>query len=364
MRARLVTLWILVVLPAALALAGCEEHTIVRNYYFQCDSCTGGGSSGGGQDATIAPRPDIPPVDVPVDEQCPVCLKPGLTFRFTMLQVTEPASPTALKDFLTGLWEKDICAYRLNVLLQIKEAELQGDGSTRITVTAGSGWHVVRDATSGELRPTEPSEVLRPFQCVADSNPPTTIPEAHYFISDTREFTLTVQPDCTFNVDTGAGLWFHPGREENPYICSAGDPSISLPVNTIPIEGLQASGSFTNTCDAIVPGDNTKLTGCIARKAACQICAFMQGPDYTNADLDPVETAVPEQCNASYCQRHCARKLWSNFGFMTGGGALATSDGGWKVPLDDRCVINGDPGYRLAGFWSAVSVPFHDPASK
>ncbi len=282
---------------------------------------------------------DLPPLSV-----CQRCIAPGMCFRFQDIEVTEPSEPEGLPLFLNNIWDPDIAAYRLNILLCIDEVAVTPDGTLGLKVTAGAAWH---DLTIEQVLPVEHSNQPSWFRFVEGF---------------TTTFTAEVAADCTFRTVGPADLWFHPGPVDHALVCSAGDPGIGLPVDTIPIEKLVAFGHFNDTCTLISGG---RLDGCIADAAACQICAFILAPDYKEWNKEPDTTVQdPTPCESSYCNRHCGyasgevvlpggSAIWSNFGgFVQGLG----------VPL--ACDTDGDgtnDGYQLAGDWEAGRVTYQGP---
>lgn len=279
---------------------------------------------------------DLPPLSA-----CQKCIAPGMCFRFDKIEVTEPSVPEGLPAFLNSIWTPDVQAYRLNILLCIDDVTAKPDGTLSLAVTAGAAWHDL------------PFDQVLPVQ---HSNKPSLFEFVEGF---TTTFTAEVAADCTFRTVGPADLWFHPGPVDHALVCSAGDPGIGLPVDTIPIEALVAHGSFDNTCTRITSG---KLEGCIANAAACQICSFMLAPDYKEWNKEPDTTITnAEPCKSSYCNRHCGyasgqvllpkgSPIWANFGgFVQGLG----------VPL--TCDTDGDgsaDGYGLAGNWEAGRISY------
>lgn len=282
--------------------------------------------------------------DVPPPSACQKCIAPGMCFRFEGIEVIEPREPDGLPPFLNRIWTHDIAAYRLNIILCLDEVSPEADGTLRLEVTAGAAWH---DLTIEQILP------------IQHSNKPSWFEFVEGF---TTTFTAEVGADCTFRTVGPADLWFHPGPVDHAFICSAGDQSIGLPVDTIPIEKLVASGFFDDTCTLISSG---RLEGCIAEAAACQICSFVVAPDYTEWNREPdVSETDWETCAYSYCKRHCGTAsgsvklpkgspIWANFGgFVQAIG----------VPL--ACDTDGDEvydGYRLAGNWVAGRVTYKGP---
>lgn len=285
--------------------------------------------------------PDGDTGEFPPLSTCQQCIGPGMCFRFQDIEVTEPSEPEGLPQYLNRIWQPDIAAYRLNILLCVDEVAVTPDGTLSLDVTAGAAWH---DLTIAQVLPIEHANKPSWFEFVQGF---------------TTTFRAEVAADCTFRTVGPADLWFHPGPVDHAFVCSAGDPGIGLPVDTIPVEKLVARGSFDETCTRISGG---KLDGCIADVAACQICAFMLAPNYTEWNKEP-DTTIPDKdvkpCMASYCNRHCGyasgkqalpkgSSIWVNFGgFVQGLG----------VPI--ACDTDGDgrdDGYRLAGHWEAGRV--------
>jgi len=274
---------------------------------------------------------------------CQRCLQPGLCFRFDQIEITEPSVPEGLPDFLNQIWTPDINAYRLNIMFCIDSVHPKADGSVvlGLQVIAGAAWHDL------------PLEQVLPVQ---HQNKPSGF---HFVEGFTTNFEAEVDQGCTFRTIGSADLWFHPGPADHALVCSAGDPSIGLPVDTIPIEQLVAHGQFDDTCTRITAG---QLGGCISSAAACQICSFILAPDYREWNKEP-DTSIQDwkPCEASYCNRHCGYA--SGKGTLPKGSPIWTNFGGFVqglgVPI--QCDTDGDgtnDGYSLAGNWTAVRVPY------
>lgn len=294
-----------------------------------CDSDSGSGTTDTTSPADTGNAHDVS-ADVPIPTgACHECLAVGMAFRFSALDVLEPSEPPGLPAFLNGIWKPDVNAYRLNIILQIASIEDNGDGSKTISFTAGSGWH---DLTMEQILPVQGGD---------DE------PTSFTFVGgSTTEFTAVVDADCNFETRGATNmLWFHPGPFDHALICSAGDDTIDLPKDTIPIANLVAHGAISDTCDMIV---DARLDGCIAAEAACQICSFGPAPNYSQWNYEQDPEAAGMACEASYCQRWCGR-YWANFGgFVQGIG----------VPL--ACDIDSDgtmDAYLLSGDWEATQVP-------
>ncbi len=275
---------------------------------------------------------------------CQRCLTPGMCFRFQEVKVTEPSEPEGLPEFLNNIWGPDIAAYRLNMLFCVDEVLARRDGGVTLKVTAGAAWH---DLTIEQVLPVEHENRPSWFEFVEGF---------------TTTFEVKVDTDCTFETVGPADLWFHPGPLDHALVCSAGDPSIGLPVDTIPVEKLVAKGKFNDSCTMITAG---RLDGCIAGAAACQICSFILAPDYKewNREPDP-GVQDPKPCDASYCNRNCGYA--SGQVLLPKGSAIWTNFGGFvqglEVPLG--CDTDGDgedDGYKLAGYWAAGRVPYKRP---
>ncbi len=300
-------------------------------------------------DTDRPPRHDVARPDTD-SSPCHACLEPGLTLRFSDLTVTEPRvdGRTALPDFLNRIWRADVCAHRLNIMLQVREVTENPDGSREVLFAAGSGWHGFYE--DGTLVPHELEDVLEPANC-DETDPAVTIPDAYYFVEGfTTELRILVNTDCSFETIEPGDLNFHPGPIGTALICSGGDPDIGLPRDTIPIRQLTASGQLNDTCTRISDAD---LQGCIAQDAACKICSFALAPDYATWSYVPDESKEPVNCQASYCQRWCGAAAWTNFG-----GFVST------IRLDLACAADGgatNNGYQIAGFWEGEAVSFQEP---
>ena len=343
------------VAAALLGLAGCGGDTDVRNIDLTRPAET--------RDALDVSAPDAPArdaaagqADVPDGEACPACLRPGLTFRITLLEVTAPSESTPLREYLTVLWGADLCAHRLNLLLHVEEVTPLVDGTTWLTVRAGSGWHAVTEDDGATLRATRVDEVLHPALCDPERDPPTTVPSVYCFEREPAEFVLVVDGDCRFHTDLGARLSIQPGRQDAPFFCAPGDPAIGLPTDTLPLDELVVTGRFSPDCRSVAEGGESVLSGCATRRSLCQLCIPTLAPDYTGAVRAPDETVIPVECAPSTCQRFCGPSPWLNLGHALGGSDPAGGGGAWRVPLS--CEVDALPGYRLAGRWAAESVVF------
>ncbi len=283
--------------------------------------------------------PDGDAGELPPLAACQQCIAPGMCFRFHDIKVTEPSEPEGLPVFLNNIWTPDIAAYRLNIMLCVDEVAVTPGGTLALKVTAGAAWH---DLTIEQVLPVQHSNQPSWFQFVEGF---------------TTTFQAEVGSDCIFRTVGPADLWFHPGPVDHALVCSAGDPNIGLPVDTIPIEKLVAQGRFDDTCTLISDG---KLDGCIADAAACQICSFMLAPDYKEWNKEPDTTITgAKPCESTYCNRYCGyasgdvslskgSPIWVNFGGFVQG-----------IPVPLACDTDGDgtnDGYKLAGNWEAGRV--------
>ncbi|NOZ02411.1 MAG: hypothetical protein GXP54_11045 [Deltaproteobacteria bacterium] len=277
--------------------------------------------------------------DAQTGNACHQCLlkSNGLSVRFTKMFVTEPSIPEGLPDFLNAIWEPDVADYRLNVILQLEKVTDNGDGTLKLKVKAGAGWH---DLAVDQVTPMGHGKTPNEF---------------HFVEGFTTEFDAVVDENCNFSTVGQADLWFHPGPLDHALICSAGDDTIGLPKDTIPISNLIAKGHFNDECTQITDGD---LTGCIAADAACQICSFMLAPDYSEWNIETDPSITTENCQPSYCDGTCGKAsgnvvlpkgspLWANFGGFVEG-----------IGVPQTCDVNGgtDNGYALAGEWNAAQI--------
>ncbi len=294
-------------------------------------------SDSNGKDATLPDLGNDPGIvdhgtaDVPTGNGCHACLAPGMTFRFTKLDVTEPSFPPGLPNYLNGIWGPDIDAYRLNVLLQIKTVTPNDDGTMDLVVVAGSAWH---DKT--------PAEVL-PIGGPIDGG---STPSSFYFVDGaTRDLDFRVDKNCNMITKKPGFLPFHPGPKDFGLICTAGDDAHQMGVDTVPLAHLEATGTFAQDCSAVY---GAELEGCIKVEAACQICSFAYAPDYAMAERNPDTTALGTPCEASYCERFCAKAIWANFGLFV------DSIG---VPVSCDADMDGtNDAYQIAGGWEAVAI--------
>lgn len=290
------------------------------------------------KDATVTdPGPTDPGVtdpgttDTPAGNGCHACLVPGMAFRFSKLDVTEPSYPPGLPEFLNAIWAPDIDAYRLNVLLQLKTITPNGDGTLDLVVTAGSAWH---DKT--------PQEVMPVGGPVDGGATPTSY---HFVEGATRDLEIRVDENCNLVTKQPGFLPFHPGPLDFGLICTAGDPAFDMSLDTIPLAHLEAVGTFAQDCSAV---GGASLEGCIEAQAACQICSFFVAPDYSLAERNPDTTITATPCSASYCERHCGRAIWANFGMFVD-----------SIGVPQNCDADEDgtkDAYQIAGDWEAVRI--------
>lgn len=268
---------------------------------------------------------------------CFDCLAVGQTFRFTMLDVLEPDEPVELPNFLNNIWAPDINDDRLNILLQIEEVINNEDGTLSMTFSAGSGWH---DMTLNDLFEVDGGSKASYF----------------YFIGEEYKspFTVTVKPDCTFEMTGNTMLLFHPGTMENGLICSAENANINQKADAIPIRIQQARGTISGDCQQI---ESSYLQGCIAVEAACEICSFSFAPYYDTLERDPDETVTAKPCTADYCEAKCGHPMmWVNFGAFVDG-----------IGVPKGCDVDEDgtpDAYRIAGNWAAKQVVYQEPATE
>ncbi|HQC44877.1 MAG TPA: hypothetical protein PLC97_06585 [Myxococcota bacterium] len=267
---------------------------------------------------------------------CHLCLKVGDTFRFTKLDVKEPSEPAALPAFLNDIWGPDIYAYRLNVLLQFKEITPTDDGKLKAVITVGSAWH-----------DKDPEDVL-PVNGPDDGGATPT--KFHFVEGATSEINVTIDENCVLTTDEPGYLAFHPGPEHFGLLCGAGDESLNLAKDTVPLSRLETEASIAQDCSSFTTG---RLDGCIKVEAACQLCSFLLAPDYAKWQRDVDETSSGEVCTMDYCTLHCGEKNWANFGAFVAA---------VKVPKACDADMDGNMNaYRIGGDWSAVPVTFGQP---
>jgi len=267
---------------------------------------------------------------------CHLCLKVGDTFRFTKLDVKEPSEPAALPAFLNDIWGPDIYAYRLNVLLQFKEITPTDDGKLKAVITVGSAWH---DKDHTEVLPVN-----------GPDDGGATPTKFHFVEGATSEINVTIDENCVLTTDEPGYLAFHPGPEHFGLLCGAGDESLNLAKDTVPLSRLETEASIAQDCSSFTTG---RLDGCIKVEAACQLCSFVPAPNYAKWQRDVDETSTGEVCSAHYCTRHCGKRNWANFG------AFVAAVG---VPLACEADMDGNMNaYKIGGDWSAVPVTFGQP---
>lgn len=297
-----------------------------------CDSDSGEKDATVNDPGTTDPGTlDTSTPDIPTGNGCHACLVEGMAFRFSKLDVTQPSEPAGLPEFLNGIWAPDIDAYRLNVILQVKTVTDNGDGTLDLVVTAGSAWH---DKT--------PQEVMPVGGPVDGGATPT---EYHFVEGATRDLEIVVDAQCNLATKKPGFLPFHPGPADFGLICTAGDSANQMGVDTIPLSRLEAIGTFAQDCSSV---GGASLEGCIRAEAACQICSFMYAPDYAQAERKPIETSPGTHCEAAYCERHCGKMIWANFGLFVE-----------SIGVPQNCDADDDgtkDAYQIAGNWEALPV--------
>jgi hypothetical protein len=294
-----------------------------------CGGEDGGSDEGNKPDVIQDTGTDQGLTDTFVGAACHQCIVPGLSFRFTKLDVKEPSFPAELPNFLNQIWDPDIRDSRLNVVLRIKTVTPRDDNTLEVTLTAGSAWH---DLTVDDVLATDGSAA---------------IPSTYYLLEGaTSELSVIVDENCDVQSTVPGFLPFHPGPNEFGLICTGGDESLGMGKDIIPLAKLSATaGRFNSECTQITGG---YLEGCIRAEAACQICSFLFAPDYTlwRNDGDPQKPDTA--CSADYCEHHCGRQVWVNFGaFVEGIGVPQSCD------ADGDGVMNA---YQIAGDWTADKI--------
>jgi hypothetical protein len=284
---------------------------------------------GGVCDTSVAPPPT---------GTCHDCLPAlaGVAMRFTSLTITEPVvptapDPTALPQFLNGMWTEDVRRYVLNVLLRIDGVEpAAGDAPARLLVTAGAGWHDV----PLEGLPLKPGDPL------------TSQPTQFYLLpGSTGTFQVELDAGCAFEPLGETALGFHPGPEDHPTICSPDNG------DAIPIERLSPTGAITPDCRRIVAG---RLSGCIPKAVADRICSWSPSPDLRGWYLEPNESFEPVDGDVRYCKRWCGTTEGSTTTKWTNFGGFVTIV---RVPLTCDSDGDGQPdGYTIAGDFEAEIV--------
>lgn len=296
----------------------------------------------------VEPSQDVPSENggtdtIEVVTTCPACLKPGIAFRLTKLDVQKPEEPAALKDFLNAIWAPDICAQRLNIILKLDEVKSGQDGKTTIKFTAGSGW-----PCPGGV-PADPKTMLQ-VQC----DDPTIVKQEEFCFVEggTTVIEAVVDEKCHFVTTGEAFLNFHPGPVDHAYICSAGDPGIGLNRDTIPLANLFAYGDFNADCTEITAG---LLSGCIKQEAADQICSFLAAPNYSTYDMSNKDSKACDDLppgytcvgTAYYCMKNCNKSGWANFGGFT-------RDNG--VPVECTVQAAEPNAYQLSGEFAGTRI--------
>ncbi|HON25387.1 MAG TPA: hypothetical protein PLJ73_05655 [Myxococcota bacterium] len=267
---------------------------------------------------------------------CHLCLKVGDTFRFTKLDVKEPSKPEALPEFLNGIWGPDIYAYRLNVLLQFKEITPTDDGKLKAIITVGSAWH---DKDHTEVLPVN-----------GPDDGGATPTKFHFVEGATSEINVTIDENCVLTTDEPGYLAFHPGPEHFGLLCGAGDESLNLAKDTVPLSRLETTATIAQDCSEFETG---RLDGCIKAEAACQLCSFLWAPDYSKWDREVDPNSTGQVCKMEYCTLHCGERNWANFGMFVE-----------LVGVPKACDADMDGNmnaYKIGGDWSAVPVTFGQP---
>ncbi len=287
------------------------------------------------------PADVAPPPPGQCEQRCATNL-PGGAFRFTMLHVTAPADgectkAQALRELLNGIWTRDLAAYVLNIIFEMKTVQFPVScvaGS--LELEAGPGWYKLKPESEALTIPEVTSEAVESL-CLLQA------PNGSQFAST---FQATLDSGCAFNIDLsaqaesgeGVFLLFHTGPVDAPIICApeqGDDPAEGLLDNTIPLAITFASGKLNEACDAIEEGF---LEGCIALDHADHIC-FCIDPNY-NCPL------APNPASTRYCDQMCAPGR-INFG------AFVTDTAG----CEPACTVLGKPGVRIAGNFRAERIP-------
>jgi len=244
---------------------------------------------------------------------CPAC--PGLVgkaLRFSSLYVTEPNSPDsttdeAILDFLNEIWGRDVGLELLNILFVIREYD---PAAGKLTAEVGPAWKF----TDGNF----------------------------HFIKGYSNIYTTVFDPATCGYDNAAApgqLNFHTGPKDKPIICA---PDVPL-TNSIPMSGLVTNGVLNVDCDAGTASiEGAYLQGWIAEAAADGICSCGTFDEGSKSYTCP-STLNP---SGNFCFQHCGSG-YQLFGMIVKQIAKVQ-------PQDDG---HGVPSFRLAGFYSTVTVP-------
>ena len=254
--------------------------------------------------------------------QCDEDTVRGRTYRMTRMEIDEPDKFAFL---LNPIWETDIRNNTLNVLFFVDEITVNPMGSiSHLLFTAGPGWREPYMPLA--LEPPEGGASAD----VVDS----------YCMLDGLFAEVEGKPyhgyQCTFKSIRDSNLNFHSGPKDAPLVCAPEN----VPANIIPIKNLKMRMSFNEDCTAIHEG---YMEGCITIEDAKRICMCLS----TGAcPIDPPNQGGHDEDDlVAYCHDKCGSK-WISFGKSVEAFGLLPS-----------CITSeGEQGYRLQGFFDAVSI--------
>jgi hypothetical protein len=236
----------------------------------------------------------------------------GKAMRFSSLFVTEPADPNsttdgAIRDFLNGMWTRDMENEILNILFVIKAYDM-ATGS--LTVEVGPAWRF----PDGDF---------------------------HFICGYSDTYELKTEPgSCDFTNEAAPGkLNFHTGPKNDPVLCA---PDVA-PTNSIPISDLITEATLQTDCDAsTVSIEGATLSGWILETDADMICSCNNyDPDTKTYTCD----STPDPDHDNYCFKNCGSG-YSLFGPIM------------KIIAQVAPKPNpqGLPSFKIAGFYAADTI--------
>jgi hypothetical protein len=289
---------------------------------------------GGGDDKTevgpdVTETTDTTTGDTATEATAGACSKcegmVGWGFRINALTVTEPKDDTitadeALRDFLNGMWQRDIQNDVLNIMFEITAYDPQAG---TMSFKAGPG----EKTLDGKY---------------------------HMLCGYDVEFQLAFNPQgkgqCVFETSENTGLNFHAGPLDEPINCA---PGVTDYPNAIPIIDLFAEGQLATDCQAMTGQIlSAYLKGFITKANADIICYCGQ---YDPELKDYTCERAPQPGHERYCWDKCGSDY----------GSFGTTVDLFFQKVEGKGVVKnaeGVDGYSIAGFFTAERVPTYDAA--
>lgn len=192
------------------------------------------------------------------------CLAVGQWFRFDSLVLTSiDGGDHPVLSTLNGLWEADIAGHELNILMELTDVS-----PTSVTARVVNGARIDGSLTQ---------EICQ--------------------ISDTAVALTFPRSGCEIAASAESAFNVYSGSETYPKNCST-----TLPVHhVIPVSRARLSGTFTETCDAIVAGKVP--SGGLGQSELDDICTCLVLPGKPAEDcgaLEPAFGAPCPGCNKNY----------------------------------------------------------------